>query len=182
MGGRALRTALASPDFEVVGVKVFSPHKDGVDVGTLVGAPPIGVRATTSKAAILALDAWSLRAAALTIHSLTDDAHWVVTANAANAAAMSAMGCAKQHAKDAATAARDGRDLGGISRDLHRELAARLTMARAPSSAWSADLAGVWLSGTDVPRTLRDHQAFSELADAPLAPAVQDDGAPTDAP
>jgi len=57
MGGRALRTALASPDFEVVGVKVFSPHKDGVDVGTLVGAPPIGVRATTSKAAILALDA-----------------------------------------------------------------------------------------------------------------------------
>lgn len=57
MGGRALHTALNSPDFDVVGVKVFSPHKDGVDIGTLVGLPPVGVSATTSKAAILALDA-----------------------------------------------------------------------------------------------------------------------------
>ncbi|HVL00970.1 MAG TPA: hypothetical protein VM553_14205 [Dongiaceae bacterium] len=43
--------------FEVVGVKVFSPHKNGVDVGELVGLPPVGVKATTSKQAILALDA-----------------------------------------------------------------------------------------------------------------------------
>jgi len=57
MGGRALRTALTSPEFEVVGVKVFSPHKDGVDVGELVGLPPVGVKATTSREAILALDA-----------------------------------------------------------------------------------------------------------------------------
>ncbi|NPU91006.1 MAG: hypothetical protein HPY82_03765 [Gammaproteobacteria bacterium] len=57
MGGRALRTALTSPQFEVVGVKVFSPHKNGVDIGTLVGLPPVGVKATTSKEAILALDA-----------------------------------------------------------------------------------------------------------------------------
>lgn len=57
MGGRALRTALLSPQFDVVGVKVFSPHKDGVDIGELVGLPPVGVKATTSKAAILALDA-----------------------------------------------------------------------------------------------------------------------------
>lgn len=57
MGGRALRTALQSPDFEVVGVKVFSPHKDGKDIGELVGLPPVGVAATTSKEAILALDA-----------------------------------------------------------------------------------------------------------------------------
>ena len=35
MGGRALRTALQSPQFEVVGVKVFSSHKNGVDIGTL---------------------------------------------------------------------------------------------------------------------------------------------------
>ncbi|WP_405136329.1 hypothetical protein [Nocardia sp. NBC_01388] len=57
MGGRALRTALRSPDFEVVGVKVFSPHKHGRDVGELVGLPPCGVTATTSKAEILALKA-----------------------------------------------------------------------------------------------------------------------------
>lgn len=57
MGGRALRTALLSPDFEVVGVKVFSPHKHGKDIGELVGLPPVGIKATTSKAEILALDA-----------------------------------------------------------------------------------------------------------------------------
>lgn len=57
MGGRALYTALQSPKFEVVGVKVFSPHKDGKDIGELVGLPPVGIKATTSKEAILALDA-----------------------------------------------------------------------------------------------------------------------------
>ncbi|MGX1804568.1 hypothetical protein ACWIGI_02530 [Nocardia sp. NPDC055321] len=57
MGGRALRTALESPDFEVVGVKVFSPHKHGRDIGELAGLPPVGVTATTSKAEILALEA-----------------------------------------------------------------------------------------------------------------------------
>ena len=31
MGGRALRTALTSPQFEIVSVKVFSLHKNGVD-------------------------------------------------------------------------------------------------------------------------------------------------------
>ncbi|TCJ94935.1 hypothetical protein [Nocardia alba] len=57
MGGQALRTALASPDFDVVGVKVFSPHKDGVDIGELVGLPAVGVTATTDKQAILDLEA-----------------------------------------------------------------------------------------------------------------------------
>ncbi len=57
MGGRALHTALNSPDFEVVGVKVFSPHKHGRDIGELVGLPAVGVAATTSKEEILALDA-----------------------------------------------------------------------------------------------------------------------------
>lgn len=57
MGGRALRAALESPEFEVVGVKVFSPHKHGRDIGELAGVAPVGVAATTSKAEILALDA-----------------------------------------------------------------------------------------------------------------------------
>ncbi|MFE3193587.1 hypothetical protein ACFXHA_31620 [Nocardia sp. NPDC059240] len=57
VGGAVLRAAHASDDFEIVGVKVFSPHKDGRDAGELVGIGPIGVRATRSKAEILALDA-----------------------------------------------------------------------------------------------------------------------------
>lgn len=57
MGGRALQTTLDSPDYDVVGVKVFSPHKNGVDIGVIAGRDPVGIRATTSKEAILALDA-----------------------------------------------------------------------------------------------------------------------------
>ncbi|TFV57471.1 dihydrodipicolinate reductase [Mycobacterium sp. PS03-16] len=44
-------------DLEVVGVKVYSDTKDGVDAGALVDRPPIGVAATTDTAAILALGA-----------------------------------------------------------------------------------------------------------------------------
>jgi hypothetical protein len=57
VGGAALRAAHASGRFEIVGVKVFSPHKHGRDAGELVGIGPIGVKATRSKAEILALDA-----------------------------------------------------------------------------------------------------------------------------
>jgi hypothetical protein len=57
VGGATLRAAHASPDFEVVGVKVYSPHKHGRDAGELVGIGPIGVTATTSKQEILELDA-----------------------------------------------------------------------------------------------------------------------------
>jgi hypothetical protein len=57
VGGAVLRAAHASGRFEIVGVKVFSPHKNGRDAGELVGIGPIGVRATLSKAEILALDA-----------------------------------------------------------------------------------------------------------------------------
>lgn len=57
VGGAVLRAAHASGRFEIVGVKVFSPHKHGKDAGELVGIGPIGVRATRSRAEILALDA-----------------------------------------------------------------------------------------------------------------------------
>lgn len=57
VGSTILREALSRPEFEVVGAKVWSPHKDGVDIGTLVGADPIGVTATADKEAIYALDA-----------------------------------------------------------------------------------------------------------------------------
>src|SRR5690606_8455712 len=57
MGGRAQRTALESPDFDVVGVKVFSPHKHGKDIGQLVGLRPVGIPAPTAKRGCPALDA-----------------------------------------------------------------------------------------------------------------------------
>ncbi|WP_234812252.1 hypothetical protein [Mycolicibacter longobardus] len=57
VGGAVLRAAHASPDFDIVGVKVFSQHKHGRDAGELVGIGPIGVTATRSKQEILALDA-----------------------------------------------------------------------------------------------------------------------------
>lgn len=45
------------PDLELVGARVYSDFKSGVDVGTLVGRKPIGVTATTDLAEILAVDA-----------------------------------------------------------------------------------------------------------------------------
>lgn len=57
VGGAALRAAHTDDAFDVVGVKVFSAHKDGRDAGELVGIGPIGVTATTSKQQILDLDA-----------------------------------------------------------------------------------------------------------------------------
>lgn len=57
VGGAALRAAAANDKFAIVGVKVFNPHKDGKDAGELVGIAPIGVKASRSKAEILALDA-----------------------------------------------------------------------------------------------------------------------------
>lgn len=45
------------PDIEIVGAKVYSEAKNGVDVGTLVGRPPLGVTATTDTARIVESDA-----------------------------------------------------------------------------------------------------------------------------
>lgn len=45
------------PDIELVGARVYSEAKNGVDIGTIVGRDPIGVTATTDTADILALDA-----------------------------------------------------------------------------------------------------------------------------
>jgi 2,4-diaminopentanoate dehydrogenase len=45
------------PDIEIVGARVYSDSKSGVDIGTLVGRDPIGVAATTDVEAVVALDA-----------------------------------------------------------------------------------------------------------------------------
>jgi 2,4-diaminopentanoate dehydrogenase len=55
MGQCAIRELLHRPETELVGVLAYSDEKRGVDVGTLIGSEPTGVRATTSLADIVAL-------------------------------------------------------------------------------------------------------------------------------
>ena len=45
------------PDLELVGAKVYSDAKHGVDIGELVGRAPTGIRATTDADALVELDA-----------------------------------------------------------------------------------------------------------------------------
>lgn len=57
IGQIAIRHFTANPAFELVGVYTTSETKDGIDAGELSGIAPIGVGATTDKAAVVALDA-----------------------------------------------------------------------------------------------------------------------------
>lgn len=57
VGAAVLREALRLPWIDVVGVQVYSEDKAGVDVGTLVGLPPVGVTTTADEDEVLALDA-----------------------------------------------------------------------------------------------------------------------------
>ncbi len=55
IGTRSLRAVLEHPELELVGVRVFSARKDGVDAGELCGLPPTGVAATCDPGEVLAL-------------------------------------------------------------------------------------------------------------------------------
>jgi hypothetical protein len=57
VGAIQLAEIIDDPDLELVGAFVYSPDKTGVDAGTLAGRRPTGVRATTEKDEIHALDA-----------------------------------------------------------------------------------------------------------------------------
>lgn len=58
VGGEMLTAILDHQrDLEIVGARVYSETKEGIDVGTLAGRDPIGVTATTDVDRILALDA-----------------------------------------------------------------------------------------------------------------------------
>jgi len=58
VGREALATILdPRSGLELVGVKVHSADKDGVDAGTLIGRDPVGVRATTDLDQALAVEA-----------------------------------------------------------------------------------------------------------------------------
>jgi hypothetical protein len=57
VGSAQLREVIDRPEFELVGLFVYSEAKVGLDAGALVGRPSTGVTATDDKAAILALEA-----------------------------------------------------------------------------------------------------------------------------
>lgn len=57
VGAEALKGILLHPELELVGVKVYSDEKAGLDAGPLCGMPDTGVIATTSLDEILAIDA-----------------------------------------------------------------------------------------------------------------------------
>ena len=57
VGKAVLRELLMHPLYEVVGVIVNSPEKDGQDVGTLLGLPATGILASTDSTKLLALEA-----------------------------------------------------------------------------------------------------------------------------
>lgn len=57
IGTRALRSVIEHPRLELVGLYVSSPDKAGRDAGELCGTGATGVKATTSAAELIALDA-----------------------------------------------------------------------------------------------------------------------------
>jgi 2,4-diaminopentanoate dehydrogenase len=57
VGRACLKILYDRPEFEIVGVLAHSPSKDGVDVGEFLGRPHIGVRMSTDREAVFALDA-----------------------------------------------------------------------------------------------------------------------------
>jgi 4-hydroxy-tetrahydrodipicolinate reductase len=56
VGSICVREIGRLPELEVVGALVYSAEKDGVDIGTLAGADPVGVTATRDLDQFLALD------------------------------------------------------------------------------------------------------------------------------
>jgi 2,4-diaminopentanoate dehydrogenase len=57
VGTIQLAEVIDNPDFELVGVFVYSSDKVGMDAGTLAGRPETGTLATSDKAALLAVEA-----------------------------------------------------------------------------------------------------------------------------
>ena len=56
MGGISIWEVVNSPAFELVGVRIYSESKNGVDVGELVGIAPTGTIATNDVEALLKID------------------------------------------------------------------------------------------------------------------------------
>lgn len=56
IGGLAIWEIANSKEFELVGLRVYSEGKNGIDAGELVGIAPLGVKATTDVDALLKTD------------------------------------------------------------------------------------------------------------------------------
>ncbi len=54
VGKAVLKSLLGHPEFELAGVVVHDPAKDGLDVGDLIGGPKTGIRATRDAKSLLA--------------------------------------------------------------------------------------------------------------------------------
>ena len=57
IGSFALKQLINNPQYELVGVYVYTDEKDGVDAGEIAGTASTGIRATRNRDEILALDA-----------------------------------------------------------------------------------------------------------------------------
>jgi 2,4-diaminopentanoate dehydrogenase len=57
VGKAAIECVINHPQLELVGCWVYSPDKNGIDVGQIIGADELGVTASSSIDAVLALDA-----------------------------------------------------------------------------------------------------------------------------
>lgn len=57
VGRSSLRHIINNPAYELVGVLAYSEDKNGLDAGSLVGLPDTGIKVTTDRAAIMALEA-----------------------------------------------------------------------------------------------------------------------------
>jgi hypothetical protein len=55
VGKSAMRAVIGHPDLDLVGVRVYSEAKDGMDAGAICGLPPTGVKATRDVDEIIAL-------------------------------------------------------------------------------------------------------------------------------
>lgn len=55
VGAAAMRAVIRHPDMELVGVKVYSPTKEGKDAGEISGMPQTGIKAVRDLASVLAL-------------------------------------------------------------------------------------------------------------------------------
>jgi len=57
VGHESVKSILMHPRLELVGVKVYTAEKEGVDAGSLCGMPDTGIRATQDAEALLATEA-----------------------------------------------------------------------------------------------------------------------------
>ena len=57
LGSAVIKEILTRPEFELVGVLAYSDSKNGMDVGDMLGIPPVGLKMTTNQQEILDMEA-----------------------------------------------------------------------------------------------------------------------------